>query len=93
MNAYAPEMLILKIEREFENDNNAPLTAMPLSLFPIYLSLRYVVSHDNVPEDPVQSCGLLRRQCSYAPGNIVEKMSQFSRVNCSDQAITDSLFN
>jgi NEDD8-activating enzyme E1 regulatory subunit len=30
----------MQIEREFESDSNAPLTAMPLSLFPIYLSLR-----------------------------------------------------
>jgi amyloid beta precursor protein binding protein 1 len=32
-------MLRLVIEAELENDMNTPLTAMPLSLFPIYLSL------------------------------------------------------
>lgn len=38
-----PWILTLITEREFENDTNAPMTAMPLSLFPIYLSLRYVM--------------------------------------------------
>ncbi|KAE9371727.1 hypothetical protein N431DRAFT_492040 [Stipitochalara longipes BDJ] len=35
----SPANIKILAEREFESDNNAPLTAMPLSLFPIYLSL------------------------------------------------------
>ncbi|PMD30566.1 hypothetical protein L207DRAFT_520062 [Hyaloscypha variabilis F] len=35
----SPTNIKVLAEREFENDANAPMMAMPLSLFPIYLSL------------------------------------------------------
>ncbi len=53
--------LTLRKEREFESDTNASLTLMPLSLFPIYLSLRYVT----VSSSEGQFFALLWRECPH----------------------------